>query len=149
MHFVESRLYVRKMLNGLAGNDQVEAVRSEWEILGVALSEGRAGKTRERKLGSSGAEGGRREVATSDLCAVGSESANKAATAASHFQYAKAGNGAEVFTNETVPGAGCVIMPWISVVDALMPNVVGGTKVRYIADTVVIRLCRQRRSPCG
>ena len=51
-----------------------------------------------------------RKVAASDLGAGAGEFADEAAAAAGHFQNAQTGDGAEVFPDQAIPGAGGVFV---------------------------------------
>jgi len=127
MHFGKGGGSIGQVLDGLAGDDHVKRVRSERKILRVALGEG--GKwTRGRRgnLGVRDAQSSDGEVASDDAGAGELKFAYEAATAAGDFQNVKAGDGPEIFAHYGVPGAGGVFVLRIGVVEALMPDIVGG-----------------------
>ena len=124
-HFAEAGVHMGKMLDGLAGNDDVEGIAGKGKTLSIALNEG----SRKRlsiccKFGAGGVERGGRKIAASDLSASAREMADETAASTGNFQNAKAGDGAEVFEDQLVPRSGGVFVSGIGVKDALMPGVV-------------------------
>jgi hypothetical protein len=127
---VEGGLDVREMLDGLAGNDNVERVVGKGEALGVTLNERNRGRMAVvAKLGTRGVERGGGEIAAGDAGAGVGEETNEAAAAAGDFKDAQTGDVTQVFENEAIPGRQGIVVRGISVKDALVPGVVGGAEL--------------------
>lgn len=134
VHGEEGGVYVGDVLDGFAGEDEVERSGGEGELLGVALdeSDGREGRLGWRRpteqAVACGVQGGRGKIAGGDVRAGERKAARKAAAAASNFEDAQAGDVADVLGDELVPGTGSVVVIGASVVDAVVPEVVIGAQ---------------------
>src|ERR1700674_3331355 len=105
VHLGKGGLDLGQVLDSFAGDEDIEGVVGKGQALGVALNERNRGRVAvTAKLGAGGVERGSGKSAGGDVGSGAGEEPDEAAAATRDFEDTQAGDGAEVFEHEAIPG---------------------------------------------